>query len=311
MAAYQETKVHGTHGFPYIVYVGILPEYINGIPHHWHEEMEIIYVTDGIVNVSVGNTEYVLSVGDIILVHPQTIHAIRQHGDSSALYYNILFRFSMLENGADDTCREKYLDPIYSRKLLMPVYLTPEHPLHAEIEPLIMSLLIDPHYQRFHDELLIKARVFEILYRILPYCEQADSAVAGEDIVFEKLKRSLSFLEEHYAENISVDTIAAQSNYSASHFAKLFRQLTGDSFTQYLKSYRLEMAADRLRNEQTKVSEIALSCGFSNLSYFSRAFYEKFGMTPSDYRRSPLPAAAGAGDDRAQIGTENENTIGG
>ena len=40
MSAYHETKVHGTHGFPYIVYLGILPEYISGIPHHWHEEME-------------------------------------------------------------------------------------------------------------------------------------------------------------------------------------------------------------------------------------------------------------------------------
>ena len=39
MSAYHETKVHGTHGFPYIVYLGILPEYISGIPHHWHEEM--------------------------------------------------------------------------------------------------------------------------------------------------------------------------------------------------------------------------------------------------------------------------------
>ena len=49
MPAFHETKVHGTHGFPYIVYPGILPEYISGIPHHWHEEMEIIYVTEGTV----------------------------------------------------------------------------------------------------------------------------------------------------------------------------------------------------------------------------------------------------------------------
>ena len=63
MSAYQETKIHGTPGFPYIVYPGILPEHISGIPHHWHEEMEIIYVTDGMISVSVGNNEYALSVG--------------------------------------------------------------------------------------------------------------------------------------------------------------------------------------------------------------------------------------------------------
>ena len=291
MSAYQETKIHGTPGFPYIVYPGILPEHISGIPHHWHEEMEIIYVTDGMISVSVGNNEYALSVGDIILVHPQTIHAIRQHNGDSAIYYNILFRLSMLENAADDTCREKYLEPIYNRRLLMPEYLTPEHPLHSQIEPIIRKLTTEPHYQRFHEELLIKARTFEMLHRILPFCEKADIASANEDIAYEKLKRSLLYLEEHYADNITVEAIAAQSNYSASHFAKLFRQLTGDSFTQYLKNYRLEMAAVRLRNEKTKISEIALSCGFSNLSYFSRAFFEKYGLNPSDYRKFPVPGS--------------------
>ena len=286
MPAYQETKVHGTRGFPYIVYPGILPEYISGIPHHWHEEMEIIYADEGVVSVSVRNTEYILTAGDMILVHPQTIHSIRQHGDHSARYYNILFRFSMLESGADDTCREKYLDPIYSRQLLMPEYLTNKHPLHRELEPLIRGLLVDPHHQRFHDELLIKARVFEILYRILPFCEAADPSTAYEDIIYEKLKRSLTYLEENYTDNITVEKIASVSNYSGSHFSKLFRQLTGDSFTRYLKNYRLEKAADRIRGEKTKISEIAIACGFTNLSYFSRSFYEKYRTTPSEYRKS-------------------------
>ena len=286
MSAYQETQVHGTHGFPYIVYPGILPEYISGIPHHWHEEMEIIYVTKGSLIVSVRNTEYILSQGDIVLVHPQAIHSIRQHEEHSALYYNILFRLSMLESAGDDTCRDKYLDPIYRRDRIMPEHLTKAHPLHQEIEPLIQKLLIDPHHQRFHDELLIKARVFEMLYSIYPYCEAADQSSVYEDIIYEKLKRSLTYLEEHYADDVTVKEIASVSNYSESHFSKLFKQLTGESFTQYLKHYRLEMAADRIRTEKTKISEIAMACGFDNLSYFSRSFYERFHATPSEYRKN-------------------------
>ena len=87
MSAYRETKLHGTHGFPYIVYLGIIPEYTGGVALHWHEEMEIIYVTEGTVQVSVRQSDHVLSNGDIVLVHPQTIHAIRQYGESSARYY--------------------------------------------------------------------------------------------------------------------------------------------------------------------------------------------------------------------------------
>ncbi len=285
MAAYLETKLHGTPGFPYVVYPVHVPERLNGFPHHWHEEMEIIYVCEGEVSVSLRNSEYVMKSSDIMLVHPQTIHAIKQYNDSSARYFNILFRFSLLESGPKDICREKYLEPIYNRELLMPEYLTEDHPLHGELEPLIKKLLVDPRRQRESEELMIKSRVLEIMYRILPYCDKADKDSANEDIVFEKLKRSLSYLEEHYSENLTIERMAAVSNYSESHFSKLFKQLTGDSFTQYLKNYRLETALSRIRNEKTKISQIAIECGFSNLSYFSRAFNEKFKISPSEYRK--------------------------
>ena len=285
MSAYQETKIHGTHAFPYVVYMGLLPEYISGFPFHWHEEMEIIVVHEGVVDVTVRNTEYVAHSGDLVLIQPQVIHAIKQHGDEKALYFNILFRVSMLESGSDDICREKYLEPLVSHKLLMPELIDKHHPLNREMMPLLQSLLLDPRHQRAQEELLIKARLFEILHRIMPYCSRSDKSREYEDIIYDKLKRSLAYLEENYADNISVEVVAAISNYSESHFSKLFKRLTGMSFAQYLKNYRLEMAADQLMNSAEKVSEIALSCGFSNLSYFSRAFCHKYGVTPSEFRQ--------------------------
>ena len=288
MSAYQETKIHGTHAFPYVVYRGLLPDWLSGFPLHWHEEMEIIYVEEGSVSILVRNTEYIVKGGEFVLIHPQAIHAIRQHDDCRGFYHNILFRFSMLESGAEDICRKKYLDPIYNRQLLMPEYIDSSHPLNAQIVQLIRSLLSEREEKRFHNEMLIKSKLFEILYNILGYCEKADKEQAYEDIVFDKLKLSLKYLEENYAENITAESIAAASNYSVSHFSKLFRQMTGESLTQYLKNYRLGTAASRLLNEPTKVSEIALSCGFSNLSYFSRAFYQKYNMTPSEFRKNNM-----------------------
>ena len=288
MSAYHETKIHGTHAFPYVVYWGLLPDSLSGFPLHWHEEMEIIYVEEGSVSILVRNTEYIVKGGEFVLIHPQAIHAIRQHDDCRGFYFNILFRFSMLESGAEDICRKKYLDPIYNRQLLMPEYIDSSHPLNAQIAPLIRSLLSEREEKRFHNEMLIKSKLFEILYNIFGYCEKSDKDQAYEDIVFDKLKQSLIYLENNYAENITVESIAAISNYSVSHFSKLFRQMTGESLTQYLKNYRLGTAASRLLNEPTKVSEIALSCGFSNLSYFSRAFYQKYNMTPSEFRKNNM-----------------------
>lgn len=65
---------------------------------------------------------------------------------------------------------------------------------------------------------------------------------------------------------------------------KLFRELTGSSFAQYVKNYRLEMAARKLRTTGSRVGEIAEEVGFHNLSYFTRAFEAKYHMTPGSYR---------------------------
>ena len=285
MSAYQETKVHGTHDFPFAVYRGLVPDWLSDFPLHWHEEMEIIYVEKGSVSISIRNTEYLVHGGDFVLIHPQTIHSIRQHEEDRGFYHNILFRLSMLESGIDDLCRKKYLEPIYRRQLLMPEYVDPTHPLSAKIAPTIRELLTYQKDRQFGDEMLIKAKLIEILYHIITCCEVSDKERAYEDIIFDKLKLSLNYLEENYAENITAEAMAAVSNYSVSHFSKLFKQMTGESLTQYLKNYRLEIAANRLRNESSKVSEIALSCGFANLSYFSRAFYHKYHITPTEYRK--------------------------
>ncbi len=283
--SYQETKIHGTPSFPYAVYWGLVPDWLSGFPLHWHEEMEIISVREGSIGVSVGNSDYTVNSGEFLLIHPQMIHAIKQHENCRGLYVNILFRFSMLESGQDDACREKYLEPIYSRELLMPEYISLDHPLNPGIAPIILALTQSADTQRPGNELWIKGKLYELMSVIVGYCEASNNAQAYEDIIFEKLKHSLRYIEEHYADSIDVDAMAAVSNYSVSHFSKLFKQLTGVSFTQYLKNYRLEAAANRLIHENTKISEIALSCGFSNLSYFTRAFYQKYRMTPSQYRR--------------------------
>lgn len=66
---------------------------------------------------------------------------------------------------------------------------------------------------------------------------------------------------------------------------KLFKELTGRTFTQYLKDFRLELAADQLAGSSRKIIEIAENTGFANHSYFTRSFIAKYGVSPSDYRK--------------------------
>ena len=64
-------------------------------------------------------------------------------------------------------------------------------------------------------------------------------------------------------------------------------------FIQYLNDYRLTRAGEYLKMTEENVTQIALKCGFENLSYFNRLFRRKFGVTPRQYREEQEAAAGG------------------
>jgi len=80
--------------------------------------------------------------------------------------------------------------------------------------------------------------------------------------------------------------LAASARLSAYHFLRCFEDLTGTTPHQYLLRTRLRRAALRLKRESTKIIEIAMDCGFGDVTNFNRAFRAEFGMSPRSYRRS-------------------------
>jgi AraC-like DNA-binding protein len=83
-----------------------------------------------------------------------------------------------------------------------------------------------------------------------------------------------------------LNRLAQIARLSPYHFLRVFEGLTGTTPHQYLLRVRLRRAAARLRKEETKVADIALGCGFGDISNFNRTFRAEFGVTPRVYRRS-------------------------
>lgn len=280
-----ETKTHGKLSFPYIVYRGNLPEYIRSYPLHWHDEMEIITISSGRGIITVQSKQYEVTEGDLILIQPQIVHAIDQINDTSMEYFNILFRFSLLDNNLNDGCYDKYLKPLYERTKKVPVYIPHREPLNRLLQPYIDDLTKNRRECYISHELMVMSDLFAIIHHLQAFCEDTNKADRSLQTTYNKLKTVLIYVQKNYAAPITVDQAANICGFSASHFMKLFRELMGTSFTQYLKDYRLEIAAELLLHTTFKVTEIAESTGFENLSYFTRSFASKYGVTPSAYRK--------------------------
>jgi AraC family transcriptional regulator len=86
--------------------------------------------------------------------------------------------------------------------------------------------------------------------------------------------------------DLDLQTLAAETGYSRSHFLRMFETATGLTPHRYLLQLRLERAQELIRKGSTSLIDIAALCGFSSHAHMSRVFRQVLGITPSQYRRS-------------------------
>jgi AraC-like DNA-binding protein len=98
------------------------------------------------------------------------------------------------------------------------------------------------------------------------------------------IQRARAFIDQNYAENISLGDAAAAVHASTFYFCKVFRKGTGLTFTEYLTRVRIEKAKTDLGNPHLRISEVAFAVGFQSLSQFNRAFKSVVGKSPTEYR---------------------------
>jgi AraC-like DNA-binding protein len=98
--------------------------------------------------------------------------------------------------------------------------------------------------------------------------------------------RALQIVERNYAKDLSDESVAEQLGLSTSHFRFLFKQVTGQPFHKYLVALRLEKARAMLLEQEVPVSAVAQAVGFAGLSHFSRAFAQRFNVSPTSTRKT-------------------------
>jgi AraC-like DNA-binding protein len=111
----------------------------------------------------------------------------------------------------------------------------------------------------------------------------------------EGIAKVLHYAGEHFAEPLSLNTLAKQAAMSISKFTALFKIQAGISAACYIHNIRMEKAMDLLQNTSDSLSEIAVAVGYKHHASFTAAFREQFGMAPAAFRKSKVGNITGAG----------------
>ena len=275
-----EIKNRGTPDFPIELYRIDSGNSRYIMPFHWHKEFEIIRVEEGEFSVCIGEEEYCASAGDVLLINSGMIHG---GIPKSCVYHCVVFDPSLLLGRSNSAWREDITRISDAGDTGIRRYFPAgEGELAGQVEQLINALKTEREGNRL---LALGAlySVFGLLYR--------NGAVTGETAVCRhftgdaKMKAVLCWIEENYADTVTLEKLAEIAGMNPGYFCGFFKRYTQRSPVDYLNMYRIDSACRMLRVSGCSVTEAGFSCGFNDLSYFVKTFKKYKGVTPKQYRK--------------------------
>ena len=102
------------------------------------------------------------------------------------------------------------------------------------------------------------------------------------------LREAMNYIEQHYQEDISIESIAAFCGLDRSYFSKIFHESMGKTPQEFLLTYRMTKACQLLKSTRMPIRDIAASVGYPDQLHFSRAFHTYIGVSPRDWRNEHL-----------------------
>ena len=98
------------------------------------------------------------------------------------------------------------------------------------------------------------------------------------------IQSAISFMQQHFREELKLQDVARHVFLNPAYFSSVFKQATGTNFKEYLTDIRIEEARQMLIKTNMSIVDVALGCGFTSQSYFSKVFKARTGFSPKAFR---------------------------
>ena len=144
----------------------------------------------------------------------------------------------------------------------------------------LMQLINNP---KQHESFLI-GQLYLVMDALIRYSNHTQ-LLPQNDVHNFYIREAIRFIQDHFAESISIDDIAQHCNLNRKYFSKLFKQEMGLTPSQFILNYRMNIACQLLTNRQLSIQSIAQQVGYTNQFNFSAAFKRVKSLAPYDWRK--------------------------
>lgn len=235
---------------------------------HLHSALEIVWVTDGTLELGVGQDLYHMEKGDIGFVFPNVIHHYQVFSDTSSTAVFIKSLLSISDHF--ETMLTKYA-PEY------PIIKSPD--VEEEVYRTLKAILDTKQT----DMAIVQAYLQIVLARCskkFRLVEKRD--VGSSDLIYQ----TVAYMSGNFKKQFSLENMARELGVNKYMLSRIFSKTFHTNFNQYLNDVRLNYACHRLENTGDSITNIYLDSGFDSQRTFNRVFKDRFKISPSEYRRN-------------------------
>ncbi|CAH0263518.1 Melibiose operon regulatory protein [Peribacillus sp. Bi96] len=279
----KELQPHGTFEFPC---AGYSERYTDKpedfIPWHWHEEIEIVYVKDGVLKLQIPAKSFHLKKGDCIVIKSNIPHYAMTA--SYCELQSLVFNPMLITGNKDSVFANKFMLPLISCTSFDGYLFRGGDNEKATNNFISAFEALAQNISGF--EFIVREKLSNLCFFLY---QQFEKEFATGDMELDRdnfrIRKMLNYIHNNFSEDLTLVDIAKVADIGERECLRCFQRTIQLSPIQYLLKYRIMQGADfLLKNPANSISEISSLCGIDSPSNFSKMFKRFYNCTPREYR---------------------------
>lgn len=256
------------------------------IKPHWHYYTEIIYVTEGSVDVTINNATYTAGVGDLIIFFPRAIHSMALTG-TGRMRYSVL-KFDINRLNFSNSYTPKLSSLFFAAEKNVSGYFPAEKIADMKLGNMVDDCVNEFSNKEYGYDLVINSRITYLLVKLLRIWRE--DGLDTDKMMLEKeddrtIYNITEYIDAHSAELINIQNLAKMCNMSYSYFAREFKRLYGRSCKEYIEFIKTCKVENMLLFTDFDLNYISQETGFSDSSHLIKNFKKHKGITPKQFKK--------------------------
>lgn len=260
---------------------------------HVHPEWELLWIMNGSMNIRSIQNEYHAEKNDLVILNPFQPHEFFRSQESCT--------FLCLQISPElYSMAYPQIDHIFADEVLLKEHFTAEDLQTIRKDLLnMMQIYLDQNPQYELQSVGYGAVLLGTVFQKLPYHLLSLEEIDARDRRNARLARLIQYVDENYSHKLRLQDFAEAEGCTLPYMSTFIKDAMNQTFQQYVTAVRFNAACKLLSAEAMKMQDVCLESGFSDYRYFARAFEERTGMTPDQYRKSPHDVVKESSDHRS------------